>query len=156
QRDAAASARRAVGRRIDGAREIPNDRCLEAEIDGVFRRPLHAEVAREPAYEDPLDAAFAQVSREPGRRPLAGRVPVVPERAIRSDVAVGAFANDRGRVAPRQVRMEARPRGILDAVIRPEYLLVSVEVDRVERTPPGMRRCERDVPGGMPVLRCDD
>src|SRR5690606_17424944 len=122
-------AERGIARRIDGTGQVPQDRGLEAELARILRGPEHAVVAREAADEHVLDAALAEVAREPRRGALALRVPVVTEGAVRVDGRVGRLADDRRDRFPRKPGRERRTGCALDAVVGPQNLFAAVELD---------------------------
>jgi len=71
---------------IDGAREIVDDGDAKAGARAVERGGAHAVVARQPAHEEPLDAALAQPARQPRAEPG-----VVAKAAVGVEVLAGTF-----------------------------------------------------------------
>src|SRR5690349_13736354 len=51
---------------VDRAAGVLDHRAVEAELAGVERGPRHAEIGREAADEDALDAALVEVTLQPG------------------------------------------------------------------------------------------
>ena len=71
------------------------------------------------------------------------------------DRAPEALSHDQLGMRHVELRVKARPRRSLHAVVRPQNLRAVRDLDRVERAPAGMRAGERSMPGGMPVLGQD-
>src|SRR5262249_60371645 len=102
---------------LHGTNAFAQDGRPEARAHGVERGRSDAVVGRQPEHDDALDAALAQVVREPGIG-LRSR-PWVALGEPRVAVAAGGAALDRLRFDPQQVGMELRAPGPLDTVRGP-------------------------------------
>jgi hypothetical protein len=129
---------------------------VEAGVDGVLDRPLHADVARESRHHHGTDAAFAEIAGQTGRRPLALGVPVVAEAAVAVDGGIGALAHDRVEVLQRKTGVQLCLLGALHAVVGPKDLFVSVQLDGLHGLLALVGAGEGHVTGRMPVLGSDD
>ena len=139
--------KRALG--VDAAAGVFDHIGFKARLACIDRGPCDAEVGGEAGQEHALHLARLQVSGEP-RRGLAVRF---GEGRIAVDVLVKTLADDEPGMRDREVFRQRRALGALHAVIGPQHLLAVREADALERLLAGMRRRERDVARGVPVLR---
>src|SRR5262249_34069443 len=113
---------------IDRAAGVLDDRAVEAELAGVERGPRHAEIGREAADEDALDAALVEVALQAGAALAIG----LEEGRVAVDAFAPAFANDELRVAHAEILVQRRAVASLHAVVGPQHLLAVGERDGVE------------------------
>src|SRR5947207_706365 len=137
---------------VDPARGVLDHVGGESRLPRVHRRPRDAEVGGEPDEEPLLEAGFAQIAHEAGRR-LAVRF---VERGVGVDGFAVALADDQLGVRDLELLDELGIGRPLYAVVRPEHLGTVPEADRLERLLAGVGRGERGVAGRVPVLREDD
>src|SRR5262249_23946817 len=133
---------------VDAAAGVLDDDRLETLAMGVLGRVAYAKIERQPGKEDAPQAAFAQITGEPGRR----RAVVLIKRRIGIDRASKALADDEGGMRNLQVVAKRGAGGFLHAMIGPEHLKPVSGFDCLKRLLSRMRRCKRQVPGRMPVL----
>src|SRR5450759_520798 len=134
---------------VDTPAGILDHNRFEALATCVFRGIAHAEIEREAGEKDSSEAAFAQVSGEPGMRLAI----VFVERRIRIDLALIALAEHQLRVRNRQVFAQRGAACALHTMIRPKHLGAVGDLDRLIRRLAGMRGGEGEVAARMPVLR---
>src|SRR5262245_8287503 len=109
---------------------------------------MDAKIGSEPNQKDALQAAIAQIARQPRRR-----TPVVFKKCrIGVDRGPETLAHDQLRPLGLKLRMEGRPRRALDTMIGPQGLLAIRHVDGLKRRGPRMRSGKGTVTRRMPIL----
>lgn len=136
----------------DGACEVFEDDGLEPEPGGGDGGEAHAEVVGEAGEEEALKVALPEVAGETG----GGDAVVFGEGRVAVDVASEALTKDELGVRDADVTVEIGAGCSLDGVIGPEVLGAIGGFDGVGEGVLLVRRCERDVAGGVPVLSEDD
>ena len=134
---------------IDGAAGILEDERGEALPHRVDRGIADAEIEGEAGEEDALQAALAQISREP----RLGLAVVLEEGRIGIDVGPEPLADDEGGIRHRQLVVELGAGRALHAVVRPQHLRAVGELHQIVRRGAGMDRGKGLVAVRMPVLR---
>src|SRR5262245_15762938 len=102
---------------------------MEAGVARIDRRPGDRVVERQPAEDQPREAARLQVTVQSG----AGHAVVLAERRIGIDAPVKALAHDDFGLAGVELGMELSARRALYAMVRPKGLRPVGELHRAER-----------------------
>ena len=139
-------------RKADGARDDLDNEALEVERDAVDGGVADAEVIRQAAEEETLDAMLAQVAGE-----ACGRgVVVLKEGRVGVDLLAAALAHDQLRVGDVERGVEVGAGGVLHAVNGPEGLPAVGNLDGLEGLGARVGAGKGDVAARVPVLGEDN
>src|SRR5438445_7749550 len=144
-------ARDVPGLQLDTAAAVLDEESPETQPPRTQRGELHAVVGGETEHVGLGRSASLEVVAQARRLALA----VVEEPAVAVDARVGPFAEDRLHAVHLQLRRKRSARRPLHAVVRPEDLLKTAQLDEVAGLAAGMAGREASVACGMPVLRRD-
>src|SRR3989442_7715196 len=133
---------------VDRAARVLDDDHVETGFPRIDRRVSDAKVGGKTREKDATESALAQITCEAGERHAVR----LAERRIAVDFAAISLAHDELGLGYRKRAGELGAERFLDAMIRPEDLRAVRKQDRLEWSPPGMARGERQVSGDVPIL----